>query len=306
MFSHLRGRTLRGDPRRWGLALGIPRSYARLRSAAPAMGRPHRVGVATRPGIISLGVVLLLAPTALAQAAAPPATVSSPTDPCAICAERTSDGRWPAFDLGVTTEAPISAGLVGALHGPFGLFVEGEVGLLPKPYFSGLNALVTHVGGYSDEIAALLEDAFDTSPVLRASLGLRPLRAYGLELFGGYSQIRGIAGLSALDVVAQITRFGALGELPIEVRIPLAVTLHTFHVGASWRWQWGDRLFAKVSLAYWQCIALDAALRIESEQPLLQSTLNALSAALTDRLSPLITSYFKLPVLGLTVGVRFD
>lgn len=234
------------------------------------------------------------------------------------------------FDLGAGTAFP--AAVVADLHveGPLGIFIEGEAGWMPPSYFAAINTFVVGVGGYDDATAALLNEAFASSLVLRAGGGIRPLPLLGLEVFGGYTFARGSGAVDSADALAALA--GISAPVLTGIELPIETQLHAFHVGLRYRFVVFEHVSIALDVAYLQAVAGDS--RVVDEAIESTSTgqtggdggggggdggsgssalwaatrshaIEELSDVLDAYLDETYQSYVKTPVVGIVVAYHF-
>lgn len=226
-------------------------------------------------------------------------------------------GLWEGWltnlhlEVGLSTQVPISAGAQARVEGPLGLFVEGEVGFLPRPYFAAVNAAVVALGGYDRATADVLENALENSLVLRGTGGIRPIPTWGLELFGGYTYMRGSGNLNAVAALLAVPGVDVPALEGVTLDVPVLAELHNFHVGIGWRWVLFDWLAVRASLAYLQSFAASAGLDLDAidaqrpMRPVVEEGLSLLSGAVNRVLAPRLIGNVKTPVAGLSLSLYF-
>lgn len=218
------------------------------------------------------------------------------------------------LELGPATQVPLFVGGELRVEGPFGVFLDGGVGVMPAPYFALINGVVVAVGGYNDATADLLADALNNSLVVQVGGGWRPFAGAGFEVFAGYTFAGATGALPAVATMAAVV--GA--ELPSEAReleVPLFTTLHAIHAGVAWRFMLWRGLYVRPSLAYVQVLGSASGLDVDNAdldgiparaQARVDTALRALSADLDAYLNDTYTTWVKSPVVGVSVGFRFS
>jgi hypothetical protein len=214
--------------------------------------------------------------------------------------------RSVALDLGVATEFPISMGGYVGAELPGRVLLQVGAGVMPRPYTSALNGILTGVRAYDATIGGLLQGAINDSFVVRLSAGWRPFRDHGFEILGGYTLITLGGSAAEGDVVnAFLAEAHASLRVPAGLgpTIPLSATLHAVHATLGWRWVLAsEHLVVRASLSYFQCLAANVSMSLPGEQQAMQSTVNQ---ALDGVVSPYFASHLKMPLVGLSAAYRF-
>jgi hypothetical protein len=210
------------------------------------------------------------------------------------------------LDLGVETELPIAVGAYLGAELPGRILLQAGAGVMPGPYMSAINGVLTSAGAYDATVGNLLQDAITNSFVLRLSAGWRPFPDHGFEILGGYTLLT-LGGTAAEgDLVnAVLSEVHAAAQVPggSSATIPLSATLHNVHVTLGWRWLLAsDHLVIRASLSYLQCLAASTSASVPGLGPAMQS---AVSQQVDALVSPYFTSYVKMPLAGLSAGYRF-
>ncbi len=235
----------------------------------------------------------------------PPAD-STPGAPTADHVETSDDDDEPSppfFDVALSTQVPLSIGVLASLELPARLLLQLEAGWMPPGYGAAINGLVKSFAGYDDDIGSLIDQSFDDAVVVRAAGGWRPFPSAGFEIFGGYTFV-GLNGSVAPEDVASVVG----GEFAAQVAsqlltedVDISSKLHNFHVGLGWRWVAFDHLVIRANLAYMQTLASSTTVETP-ENP----AAGAIATPIANRvLGDAYETYVKMPVFGLSAGYRF-
>jgi hypothetical protein len=217
-----------------------------------------------------------------------------------------------SVELGAATQVPLFVGAEVRVEGPFGVFVDGGVGVLPAPYFALLNGVFVAVGGYDQTTVSLIADAVNNALVVQLGGGWRPFAAHGVEVFGGYTFAGASGALPAVATVASVVGT----EVPLEARyinVPLFTTLHAVHGGLAWRFDLLEGLYVRPSIGYVQVIGSRSGLAVEAAdldrlpqrvQPRVDDALRSVSGELDAFLNSTYVAWVKSPVVGVSIGWR--
>lgn len=223
-------------------------------------------------------------------------------------ADRVDDGdddepSPPFFDVALSTQVPLSIGVMASLELPARLLLQLEAGWMPPGYGAAINGLVKSFAGYDDEIGNLIDQSFDDAVVVRAAGGWRPFPSAGFEIFGGYTFV-GLQGSVAPEDVASVVG----GEFATQVAgqlltedVGISSKLHNVHVGLGWRWVAFDHLVIRANLAYMQTLASSTSIETP-ENPAAGAIANPIA---NEVLGDAYETYVKMPVFGLSAGYRF-
>jgi hypothetical protein len=208
--------------------------------------------------------------------------------------------------VGVVTEFPISMGGYLGAELPGRILLEVGAGVMPGPYASAINGILTGVGAYDATVGSLVQNAIANSFVLRASAGWRPFSGHGLEILGGYTLLTLGGSATEGDIInAVLTEAHAPARVAAGsgTTIPLSATLHNVHVTLGWRWLLAsDHLVLRASLSYLQCLAANVAVSLPGQGQAMESAVNQ---ALNGLVAPYLTSYVKAPLVGVSAAYRF-
>jgi len=213
------------------------------------------------------GIVLLGTPArAVAQGGegltAPEPAAEGPEDD-----EWEADGEEPeadepgAFqlDLGAATVFPLLVGGEVTAELPGRLLAQLDVGWLPGGYARAIGGIASAF--QADALTVdLLERGLAGSPVVRVSLGLRPFKRAGLELFGGYSRVALGADISASTVVEAVTGHPLPGN---DITAHVSSTLHALHGTLGWRSVIADHVVLRFSVGYLRAVGTSTAIRFD-------------------------------------------
>jgi hypothetical protein len=210
------------------------------------------------------------------------------------------------FDVGVATDFPVFLGGYVGAEVPGRILLQVGAGVMPSPYTSAVNGLLTSLGAYDATVGGLVQSALANPFVLRLSAGWRPFPGHGLEIMGGYTLMHAEGAATEGDVInAVLTEQGSSQRVPAGsgMTVPLTTNLHNVHVSLGWRWLAADdHLVIRASLSYIQCLAADMSVSLPSQGQAMEATVNQqLNAIVT----PYFTSYVKAPLLGLSAAYRF-
>ena len=183
------------------------------------------------------------------------------------------------------------------------IFLQGEAGVMPKPYADGIQNLLTRLTTFEGPFAQIVSSTLSGAVVGRAALGARPFRGWGFEVYGGYTALRLNGRFSGRDLAAII------GDgLPTEISNQLLVDtvtmdahLHHIHVGLAWRFlAYDDHLVIRPSIEYMQALAVD--MNVSTSNRIHRPTVERVA---DEELSPLLIGNVKLPLIGVHAGYRF-
>jgi hypothetical protein len=211
-----------------------------------------------------------------------------------------------AIDLGVATEFPISMGGYLGAELPGRILLQVGAGVMPSPYTSAVNGVLTGVGAYDANVGNFIQNAISNSFVLRLSGGWRPFTNHGLELLGGYTLMTLGGSAAEGDIVnAVLMESGSSQRVAAGsgAMIPISATLHNVHATIGWRWLMAnDHLVLRASLSYMQCVAANVGVTVPGQSAAMET---AVSGAINAAVSPYLTSYVKTPLVGLSAAYRF-
>lgn len=255
-----------------------------------------------RTSVFACVLVCLLSAPALAQEP-PPAPAAPERD---APTPSTEPRRTIQIDVGAATEFPISMGGYVGAELPGRLLLQLGAGVMPSPYTSAVNGILTGVGAYGSGVGNLVQSALGNSFVLRASAGWRPFEGHGLEILGGYTLMTMSGSTTEGDLInAALAEAGASQRVAAGsgMTVPLSTTLHSFHVTLGWRWLLAnDHLVIRASLSYLQVLAASMSVSLPGQGSAMEAAVNQELNALV---APYFTSYVKAPLAGLSVGYRF-
>jgi len=211
-------------------------------------------------------------------------------------------------DLGAATAFPILVGGAEAvIEGPFGLQFRGHLGWLGSPYVEAIDGFLLAVGAYgsgaiADATSDLVRAGIRDSLTGRASLGMRPMRERGFEVYAGYT-VNALGGsLGGKSSVEAVT--GVKFPSDYEARnANIDSTLHSVHIGFGWRWLPVERLVMRASIEYLQTVA--SSTQVYLAGPRNNRALPELSDATNAYLDDLYRTWVKAPVVALSAAYRF-
>ena len=209
----------------------------------------------------------------------------------------------PFFDVALSTQVPLSLGVLASLELPARLLLQLEAGWMPPGYGAAINGMVQAFAGYDDAIGGLIDQSFGNAAVVRAAGGWRPFPSVGFEIFGGYTYV-GLSGSVAPEDVARVVG----GEFASQVAqqlltedVDIASQLHNVHVGLGWRWVAFDHLVIRTNISYMQTLASSTTVETP-ENPAAGETATPIANRV---LGDAYETYVKMPVVGLSAGYRF-
>jgi hypothetical protein len=255
---------------------------------------------------VSTLVLALAVPSASANpaSAAPPLRGSSDGD--AVPPPLEEEPPALGADLGVVVEVPLMFGAQGTLELPYGFLIQGEAGVLPEFAIDAVDGALRGSGAYDATTSDMVRGSLGNSLVLRLSGGIRPFPEAGFEMLGGYTVVALGGGVDARAAVA-----AAGGALPSNVpdgEITLSTTVHCFHFSLGWRWILADHFLIRASLGYVQSVGSSTSVHVPSSwssDPTVATAVAVASPVIDAKLDDVLTTYVKLPVLGLSLGYRF-
>lgn len=209
-------------------------------------------------------------------------------------------------DVSAATVVPLYLGAQANLELPARILLQGEIGVLPGAYVDTVDAILTGSDAYGSAESEIVRAGLRNSLVARLSGGFRPFEEHGFEVFGGYTMISLGTSVTARDAVESATDT----QLPAAIgneNVDVDATLHAVHGSAGWRWVIADHVAIRTSVGYVHAVSASSTVAVpesfEGAAPA-GAVAEATSAA-EARLDDLLTSYGKLPVVGVSVGYRF-
>ncbi|MCY1058576.1 hypothetical protein [Nannocystis sp. SCPEA4] len=278
------------------LAVGLSRLFV---EPAAEPGSPANSSPPPGP-TIPAPTTLQLTPTSLAPARPGPAPARTVIIAPPPARTRVEQGpripRGWAFDLTGGTAVPLAVGAAFQVEAPPRLLGQLEIGGLLGRYVDVLDATAPR---RDPAAAGLARDVSRNALVVRASVGVRPLRRRGLELRGGYTVVTHGQSLVGLDAI------GALAgtELGADRPVPVRGALHGVHVDVGWRWVIRNHFLVRAAIGYVHSLAarmLVSDLSSEDAE-LIRRTNDALGDIAEDAAMTALRS----PLLLLHLGYRF-
>lgn len=278
------------------LAVGLSRLFV---EPAAEPGSPANSSPPPGP-TIPAPTTLQLTPTSLAPARPGPAPARTVIIAPPPARTRVEQGpripRGWAFDLTGGTAVPLAVGAAFQVEAPPRLLGQLEIGGLLGRYVDVLDATSPR---RDPAAAGLARDVSRNALVVRASVGVRPLRRRGLELRGGYTVVTHGQSLVGLDGI------GALAgtELGADRPVPVRGALHGVHVDVGWRWVIRNHFLVRAAIGYVHSLAARMLVSdISSEDAeLIRRTNDALGDIAEDAAMTALRS----PLLLLHLGYRF-
>lgn len=225
-----------------------------------------------------------------------PILVTAPPRPRKSSPETSRLPRGWAIDMSAGTSLPIAAGAALQVETPPRILAQVELGGLPSGYVD-LQNLITRGGGPS---ASLARGASRRAFVVRAALGVRPLKRRGLEVRAGYT-----GALLGQDVTTLATIAAAadtdLGDVDRDVVVESAI--HSVHAEAGWRWLIRGHFLVRAAVGYVQ--SLGARLAVSPEPQASEDSYRDADLALERVARVAATTAVRSPTLTLHVGYRF-
>lgn len=276
-----------------------PVGYAAAQNQAGYAATPWSMSYAPAPSAPAAYAPIQAAPAAQTPFVPPKA----PDHPKEEKNGETSTG----FDVAVVTEVPVLLGGQATLTLPYGLLLQGEVGVLPSAYVNATDSILASAGAYDAATSDMIKNALGDSLVVRLSGGWKPFDAHGLELLGGYTLMSLGGGVSARASIEAATGATLPAEIP-DTRVPLHSTIHAVHASLGWRWMLGDHVVLRASLGYLQAVASSS--RVDLPASVASNAMVAANLAAANRvvdatLNDAYTKYMKLPLVGLSLGYKF-
>jgi hypothetical protein len=209
----------------------------------------------------------------------------------------------PALDLSATTWLPLSVGPELSLELPGRLLAQVHVGWMPELYSGTVTAALGSAGLYDGEVGSLVDRALESVRTWRLAAGWRPFPGSGLELMLGYSHLSIEGSTTTGQIAALVNRDVAerLSAVLDEVRLGLSSSIHTFTVGAGWRWLIAEQVVVRARVEYMHAIAASSTLQIEGFPDLSRLAAPTVQGVLDEQ----YLRYVKIPVIGLGVGYHF-
>lgn len=116
-----------------------------------------------------------------------------------------AEDRPVRVTAGLGTDVPIAVSAFGRVELPYRLRASTSLGVMPGPYVDLVNAVVTGVGGYDDNVASLVRSALSTSLAWRTHVGWRPFPKLGLHAEAGYGLVALGGSATTTELVAAVT-----------------------------------------------------------------------------------------------------
>ncbi|MBZ5711531.1 hypothetical protein [Nannocystis pusilla] len=186
---------------------------------------------------------------------------------------------------------PLALGAAFQVEAPPRLLAQLEIGGLLGRYVDVLDATAPP---RDPPAAGLMRDVGRNALVVRAAVGVRPLRRRGLELRGGYTVVTHGQSLVGLD--------GIDAELGAEGRVPVRGALYGVHVDVGWRWVIREHFLVHAAIGYVHSLAARMWISdISSDDPELIPRTND---ALGDIAEDAATTALRSPLLLLHLGYR--
>lgn len=208
----------------------------------------------------------------------------------------------PRVEAALGSTLPLSVGIAGHVELPYRLLLALEVGWVQPGYVALANDVVVAAGGYDRATARIVQAALADSVLLRASGGWRPFARAGFEVFAGYTLALLGGGRSTAEMIESLS--DPLREYAV-VEVPGGAAVHAFHVGAGWRFDVGERLTLRVSLAYLQAFAASVDVQALAQRPGTEAFVDEAASTAEKHLEHSLVTWLKAPALGVFVAWRF-
>lgn len=205
--------------------------------------------------------------------------------------------RGWAVDMSAGTSVPISAGAALQVESPPRILGQLELGGLPSGYVDLLNVLAR---GGGSPAGSLARGAGRRAFVIRAAVGVRPLKRRGLELRAGYT-----GALLGQDVTTLSTIAAAADTELADVDRDVIVqsTLHNIHAEAGWRWLIRGHFLVRAAVGYVH--SLGARLSLSPDPKASSEEVRRTDLALGQIADAAAFTAVRSPLLTLHLGYRF-
>ncbi len=233
-------------------------------------------------------------PAAYPQAQPAPMTADKPAEP-------TRSEKSVAFDMTAGTVFPLGIGPELLLELPGRIQLRADVLWMPGAYASAIGGIAKSAAGDS-VIAPVVTQALSSSLAWQAGLGWRPFKDHGFELGGGYTGIR-LHGSATPQQIGDVVGGDVGAQIPQALKDDVSFTtmLHNFHVTAGWRWVPADHFVIRAFVGYSQTLGSSTAISI----PGYADIQNQAQPLVDQEVNKVVTTYVKLPLVGLSLGARF-
>ncbi len=209
------------------------------------------------------------------------------------------------YRLEAVTDFPVSAGIGGLVESPGRLRVSTSLGYLPPVYLNAVNSIAVELDAYSENIADLIETAFDNSLVWRTQVGWRPWENKGFYFGGGFTLIGLGGGVTAGELLTGLTDVEPPEGLDITGRgYDVSTLVSTVDIEVGWEFALAEHWTLRTALGTALAVASNSNVEpnFEPRLPRLQQALtNQVGAELDDTYE----QYIKAPLITLAVGYEF-
>jgi hypothetical protein len=220
----------------------------------------------------------------------PAETLSPPPHQASTSAS--DDGRSGfAVDLQAATHVPLTVGAEVTIELPGRVLAQLHVGMLPRAYANTIDAVATGLDFYDDE-SPLVRRVLTNARLVRPSLGLRPFRRYGFELFIGYTSLRASGTTSGQELADT----GLVSGMPPGTAVPLSGRLHAVHGTIGWRFVAKDHFVLRTAVGYAKVLGSNVEV---------DASPGRVARRVERELEDVLESYVQSLELRLAVGYRF-
>jgi hypothetical protein len=175
---------------------------------------------------------------------------------------------------------------------------------MPGAYSRAVTGTLRGSGLYDAAVQDLIDNTLDSVTTSSLSAGWRPFSGAGLELFAGYTHISLSGATTSSEVIPVVARDVARQlreELGLDVDLRLKSSVHAMRFGLGWRWVIARHVVVRASAEYMKAFASSSRLDIGSF-----SDLTGLAAPTVQQLlNDYYSKYVSLPLVGLSLGIRF-
>jgi hypothetical protein len=237
----------------------------------------------------------------------PPSTYTYPPQgqPAPVTADKPTEAKRAeksvAFDVTAGTVFPLGIGPELLLEVPGRIQLRGNVLWMPGAYASAIGGIARAAAGDS-VVAPLVTEALSSSLAFQAGLGWRPFKDHGFEVGGGYTGVK-LRGSASPQQIGDVVGGDVGAQIPQVLKddVSFNTMLHNFHVTAGWRWVPVDHLVIRAFVGYSQTVASKTSISIPG-----YADVEAQAQPIVDQeVNKIVTTYVKLPLIGLTLGARF-
>jgi hypothetical protein len=219
-----------------------------------------------------------------------------------------ADGGW-GLEAEALTEFPSLLGGGLRVHIPYGFEVAATAGVMPGGYAHVVSGTLRAFDALNQTQAKGINEVFQDSRVLRATVAWQPWTDHGIWFEAGYARMDLGGRATGRDLVEIATGLRP-SEMPDDMpsdadgKFDLDVTAHRLHLGLGWRWDFPTGLTMRAGFG--GDITLGASTRIHARfDPEDPELVDAYRRAATREFDHIVTDYVHNPTVLFDVGYRF-